>query len=369
MWRSEYGIPVRNLWVLLAYASDLAVFLDRVDVGLDDAAELPDVLARLLIEAVERRLQRNLSRGYESRQAIISRVRGRIDWLETLTGMQLERGRIACRFEEQTFDTPRNRYVRAALVAMAAGVRNKKVGSDCRRLAKRLHLLGVGTIRPTRRELSRDQIASHQSDDRLMVSVARIALDLVLPNEASGSVASSRLSRDEALLRSIFEKAVAGFYKHEFHGRDGWKVHPQSWMDWDVISSSTGAHALLPRMKPDLKLDKGIERRIVMDTKFTNVLTPRMHGGDSFKSEHIYQLYAYLRSQADRKTDPLSRIAEGILLYPSVDRDLDEFVIVQGQKIRFATVDLMQPATALLNRLRSLLETPLEQATKREPED
>jgi 5-methylcytosine-specific restriction enzyme subunit McrC len=270
--------------------------------------------------------------------------------------MQLERGRIACRFEDLTFDTPRNRFVRAALSVMAVRVLNSKIEADCRRLATQLHLLGVGTIRPTRQQLSRDQIASHQSDDRFMVSIARLALDFVLPSESAGTTAVSRLDRDEVLLRRIFEKAVAGFYRHEFHGRDGWKIHPQGWIDWDVSSSSTGARALLPRMKPDLKLDKGLERRIVMDTKFTNVLTPRMHGGDAFKSENIYQLYAYLRSQAGRREDPLSSIAEGILLYPSVDSDLDEFVTIQGHRIRFATVNLAQSATVLLARLRSLLE-------------
>lgn len=212
-WRSHVGIPVRNMWVLLAYAADLAVFRDRFDGELDDAAELPDVLARLLTEVVERRLRRNLSRTYEPRRASLSRVRGRIDWLETLTGMQLERGRIACRFEDLTLDTARNRLVRAALDAMAVQVMDRKTAADCRRLASQLHVLGVGTIHPTRQELSRDQIANHQSDDRFMVAVAHLALNLVLPSEADGTAAVSRLDRDEALLRRIFEKAIAGFYR------------------------------------------------------------------------------------------------------------------------------------------------------------
>jgi len=131
------------MWVLLAYAADLAVFRDRFDGELDDAAELPDVLARLLTEVVERRLRRNLSRTYEPRRASLSRVRGRIDWLETLTGMQLERGRIACRFEDLTLDTARNRLVRAALDAMAVQVMDRKTAADCRRLASQLHVLAL----------------------------------------------------------------------------------------------------------------------------------------------------------------------------------------------------------------------------------
>src|SRR4051812_19957646 len=101
-WHSQTGIPVRNLWMLLVYASDLARFLDPLDVQADGDAELPDLLARLLVAVVERRLRRSLSRGYQARRDVLSRVRGRIDWLETETGLLLRRGRVACRYEDLT---------------------------------------------------------------------------------------------------------------------------------------------------------------------------------------------------------------------------------------------------------------------------
>jgi 5-methylcytosine-specific restriction enzyme subunit McrC len=57
-------IPVRNLWLLLLYASDLARFGDRFDAAVEESPDLPDLVARLLCFAVEHRLRRNLSRGY-----------------------------------------------------------------------------------------------------------------------------------------------------------------------------------------------------------------------------------------------------------------------------------------------------------------
>ena len=41
--------------------------------------------------------------------------RGRVDALRTERRHLLQRGKIACSFDELTTDTPRNRYVRAAL--------------------------------------------------------------------------------------------------------------------------------------------------------------------------------------------------------------------------------------------------------------
>ena len=117
-------IPVRNLWLLMLYASDLFRMMGTDRVQLEQAPDhLPDIVAEILAHAVERRLRRNLSLGYQPRRAILDRVRGRIDLLPTESRQLLKRGKVACSFEELTIDTPRNRYVRGALDSIAPLVR------------------------------------------------------------------------------------------------------------------------------------------------------------------------------------------------------------------------------------------------------
>ncbi|MGI4746201.1 MAG: 5-methylcytosine-specific restriction endonuclease system specificity protein McrC [Janthinobacterium lividum] len=356
-WRSHGGIPVRNLWMLLIYASDLASFRDALEADVDGDVELGDLLARLLVVVVERRLRRSLSRGYEDRRRALPRVRGRIDWLETESGMLLRRGQVMCRYEDLTHDTPRNRLVRAALEAAAYQVSNSEVARDCRRMARLLAQSGVSEGRPSRAEMSRDQLARHDADDRLMVAVARLALDLVLPSEAPGKrTTATSLERDEALLRSIFERAVAGLYRHELHGRNGWKISPQKTLRWQVENATAGVAGRLPRMAADIVLQHG-PRRIILDTKFTNALKPRPHGGFGFVSAHIYQLYAYLRSQSGAG-DTVADAAEGVLLYPAVDEVLDEAVMIQGHRLRFVAVDLSAPSAMLREALLDVVREP-----------
>ncbi|MGU3420815.1 5-methylcytosine-specific restriction endonuclease system specificity protein McrC [Methylobacterium sp. D54C] len=346
-WRSHVGIPVRNLWMLLVYAADLAGFLDRADADVDEETELPELLAILLATVVERRLRRSLSRGYLMTAATLPRVRGRIDWLSTESGSLLRRGLVACRFEEMTNDTPRNRLVRAALERMAAVVPKPDLSRRCGALARTLAAQGVGGKRPTRSESSRDQVARQDAEDRLMVAVATMALDLLVPAEAAGGVQLTRLDRDERLLRRIFEKAVAGFYRHEL-GRAR-NVRVQHGLGWDIAVPTPGLAALLPGMQADVVLESA-GHRIVIDTKFTGILTSRPYGGESFKSPHLYQMYAYLRSQAGRG-DARSDVAEGVLLHPSLDRHIDESVTIQGHRVRFATVDLARPGADVRARL------------------
>ena len=67
--------------------------------------------------------------------------------------------------------------------------------------------------------------------------------------------------------------------------------------------------------------------------------------------------YAYLRSQAGRG-NPLADHAEGLLLHPSVGREVDETAVIQGHPIRFATVDLTGTGTTIRQRLLNVV-TPI----------
>lgn len=357
-WSSQAGIPVRNLWLLLAYASGLARFLDPVGTEVDEDAELPDVLGRVLVAAVERRLRRGLSRGYEVRLAALNRVRGRIYWLSTETAQLLSKGKIACRYDDLTHDTPRNRLIVAALLAAGKTVKSRELARQSLGYAQMLVDVGVTPVRPSRFEMSRERFGRNDEHDEVVVRTAELILDMKLPSENAGDGRISRLDHDEILLRQIFEKAVAGFYLLELHGRDGWKVRKQPVVDWHGTEATDGLCSILPNMHLDVVLEKYASRRIVMDTKFTGILKPRRHGGMGLKSAHIYQIYSYIRSQAGYD-DVLADQAEGILLHPAIDGTLDEAVTIQGHRIRFVTVDLAAEASVIQERLREIVLVPV----------
>ena len=141
-------IPVRNLWLLMLYASDLFRTRGIGKVGLEDSPDdLPDLVAEILAHAVEQRQRRHLSQGYRAREAVLNRVRGRIDVLKTERHQLLARGLVACRFDELTIDTPRNRFVRAALESICRIVRRQDVAHRCRSLAAGMKGQGVSALR------------------------------------------------------------------------------------------------------------------------------------------------------------------------------------------------------------------------------
>ena len=350
-------IPVRNLWLLMLYASDIYRQLDASgDRSFENNPDdLPDLVAEILSHEVERRLRRNLSYGYRYRHEVLGRVRGRIDHLQTETHQLLQRGMVACRFDELTIDTPRNRYVRSALEMISKFVRRNDLAHQCRSLVGSLRRLGVVGERPGREETSVERYGRHDAVDRKMVDAARLAFEMAIPTEQIGSRHLPLPDRDINWIRRLYEKGVAGFYDVVL-SRSGWRVYPGTMLRWPTTDMSPRIAEILPTMRTDIVLEHADEnRRIVIDTKFNAVLSKGWYRNEGIRSGYMYQIYAYLRSQ-EKRDDPLSFQAEGMFLHPSVGEMLNEWVTIQGHRIRFATVDLSAETKTIRSQLLDVVK-------------
>lgn len=348
-------IPVRNLWLLMLYASDLFRTGGAKAVALEDNPDdLPDLVAELLAHAVEARQRRRLSLDYLVREGVLNRVRGRIDMLRTERHQLLSRGLVACRFDELSIDTPRNRFVRAALETIARIVSRKDLAHRCRALANGMKAMGVSGQAPTRAQMSMDRFGRNDAEDRFMVAAAQLAFDLALPTEALGANVLALPDREEVWVRRLFERAVGGFYDVTLRVQ-GWQVKCGGMLNWQVEDKTVGIDRILPSMCTDVVLDHpGTGRRIVIDTKFNAIITRGWYREETLRSGYVYQIYAYLRSQVGQG-DPMADGASGLLLHPAIGDMVDETVVIQGQRIRFATVDLGAEPCEIRGQFRRLV--------------
>ena len=350
-------IPVRNLWLLMLYASNQLRHLGPRGIELEENPEkIPDLIAELLADAVENRIRRNLSFGYEPKFEIRSRVRGRIGHLYTARHQLMSKGKIACDFDELTVDTPRNRLVYSALKTASRIAGDSKVSKRCSALSNTLIAMGVSATNLGRPTVPINQFGRNDAGDRQMVELARLIFDLKLPTEDIGSNRIFAPDREETWIRKLYEKAVLGFYDLKLSNQ-GWRVSGGKRLEWQMEEPSAEISSIFPGMEADIVLDRlDLSHRIVIDTKFTSILTQNRWGSDRLKSGHIYQIYTYLRSQVGGN-DPLVSDASGMLLYPSVGEVIDESVMIQNHKIRFATVDLTSDPSSIQDRLLEVIFT------------
>ncbi len=349
-------IPVRNIWLLMLYASELFRVHGTAQHGVEkNPDDIPDLVAEILAFEVERRIRRRLTFGFQARTAIVKRVRGRIDMLATERHQLLSRGSVACRFSELTIDTPRNRFVRSALESIARLVARSGLAHRCRLLARGLRSQGVVGTAPTPIEMSASRFGLNDSHDQLMIAAARLAVELSLPLEGAATHLQSSVDREKHWIRRLFEQAIGGFYQVALAETD-WRVRRGVQFNWQISHRSAGIDSILPSMRTDIVLDNAmLARRIVVDTKFAAILSKGWYREESLRSQYLYQIYAYLRSQAGSE-DSLFTRAEGLLLHPAISFSVDESVVIQGHSIRFATIDLAASASTFRMHLLRLLE-------------
>jgi 5-methylcytosine-specific restriction enzyme subunit McrC len=223
----------------------------------------------------------------------------------------------------------------------------RKIAHDLQITAQRMG--GISDIRLERSAFARVQLHRNSAYYDLVLKVAALAFDCLLPDPISGTLAFQDILRDERKMAKVFEHFVRNFYRSE---QSAFDVLPLS-ISWDAEPISVTGAGRLPSMITDVYLE-GPVRRIIIDTKYyANSLQKSFHGSESYHSGNLYQLFAYLKNAAG--ADERFASCEGMLLYPQVGEALLESYEVQGHPITIATIDLAQPWRKISDDLLQLV--------------
>jgi 5-methylcytosine-specific restriction enzyme subunit McrC len=202
--------------------------------------------------------------------------------------------------------------------------------------------------------MAADQIGRNEAADLLMVSLARMAFETLIPSEQAGGTTAYKADTSPHLVRRLFEKAVANALRMELEPQ-GWQVRAGRKLLWPINSASSNVLSYLPGMQTDIELTHHAQKRkVVIDTKFTHIFAATQYRDEVLKSGYLYQLYTYLRTQEEQVLEKGWK-SEGMLLHPQVDGVIDEHIDLQGHRMRFKTIDLKCSAQDLEIQLRNCL--------------
>jgi 5-methylcytosine-specific restriction enzyme subunit McrC len=345
---TEYGIPIRNLWHMLLYAWNevpLNALRGWMMAEVESAPTLDTLLASVLTKLMQQRLRIGLGHDYINQERSLQRIRGRINFRQSLKQRTLDRGQLICEFQGYSANSPKNQIIRTTLARLIKvgqfGPENSSVIEVQQRLRRLIQDLdGIDFIELTP-ELIRRQLLAQSANDhdyRLMLAICDLILQRTMPSGPPGHATAivPVLNHEVLVLYKIYERFVSNFYRIHLKG---WEVNAQKRLDWHAKEASEH----LPLMIPDLILqEKSSGQMLILDTKFTaHSLVENQWGKSVYDSSHLYQIYAYLKSQED--LSEVYRAASGILLYPAVDQRFSEKFKLQGHVIRIESVDLAAP--------------------------
>lgn len=341
------NIPITNLYYLLCYSWSRLDEGDLIDIDLERHDRLINLLAHVLHKGVSRLFRRGMDQVYEENGEETSRPRGRFDFSESLKAPLLAKNRLFCWYEELTKNALHNQIILTTIHSLCR----------CPELDGRLrhqlsvtakHFSGISTISLRAEHFRRVQLHRNNGSYRFLLNVCELFFSSLIPDGSTGTYRFQDFTRDEVKMRRVFQEFVFNFYKME--QRD-FRVSSEM-LKWDVSSLSEGTSAFLPDMRTDVCLDSPT-RKIVIECKYTPTLLQSYWGSSTFRSEHLYQLFSYLKHF--EKLGGRHLACEGLLLYPSASKSLDSVFVTQGHPVRVATLDLTESWTSIRTRLFSFL--------------
>lgn len=344
-------IPIKNLYYIFCYAWANFPGGGMAEVGKDDAPDLQNLFAKLLIENLHRIIRRGVARGYVSREEDLKGPRGRLLLDEMIKRQTLLRGEAACQFDELQTDILKNQIVKATAKMLERSPNVEKsyrheLGSLVRRLD------AVSDIRLSSSAFRRVQIFRNDRSYAVLMKLCEFVFQAALPEENGAGAGFADVLDDEVIMSAVFEDFLRNFFVHE---QSEFAVSRDQYY-WDAISFTESGSSLLPVMQTDIVL-RSASRTIVADAKYyKETLKGRDRSTPKLISANLYQIFTYLHHARIR--EPAKRI-DGMLIYPSVGYEVREDYEVAGNLIRIATVDLDRDWAAIHQSLLNLTRDDL----------
>jgi len=341
-------IPIRNLYYLLCYAWDSLGSTDLVDVGSLEGSDARELLARMLHEGISRAIRRGLERDYVTLTADLRGVRGKIDLAETAKRFLSRRGELCCRFDEMTAAAPLNIVIKAAARELASC---RAVDDALRiRLKDLVALLHEVPDRPLTRDLiQRVVLHRNNAHHRFLLHVCRLIHACLMPDSAAGGERLRDFAGDDQQMGKLFESFVRNFLARE---QKTFQVGSRKFR-WSTESAPVGDCAL-PEMKTDISLTRD-DREAVVETKFVGDPFPARFGRPTVRSDHLYQLFAYLRNSR-RGRGEQAPVPLGVLLYASTGIMRSLTTTIDGHPVWVRALDLDRPWPEIRGALLGLAE-------------
>jgi 5-methylcytosine-specific restriction enzyme subunit McrC len=327
-------IPIQNIYYLLSYAWNKLDERSIVSVEKTDCNRVLDLFAKILSNGMRHILRRGLDRGYIPQTEMTGRLRGRIDFVTSLRPIILRSSTLYCEYDELSYDILHNQIVRTTINRV---LRDNELDEAIRAELCFIDskLRHISLIPLTKKHFRLVQLHSNNFFYDFLLKVCELIFDNLLISEEDGSCKFRDFLQDDKAMGRLFEEFVRNFLKMEQSQFDvGCEI-----INWQAEAIGMTSTDFLPTMRTDVSLTSPT-RKIIIDTKYYARALQTYFDKETIHSANLYQLFAYLDNL--EPVDKWEKPCEGILLYPTTDKELDLRYNIKGHTVSIRTINLNQ---------------------------
>lgn len=286
-----------------------------------------NLLSAILIQGVTQLVKGGFVRDYINYSESLPLVRGRININSTLKEQSLIKRQIVCDYDQFSENIIMNQIIKSTMKSLfISPYVSKKYKIKFKMLLR--NFVSIDGI--DLRQVSWNRIRYNRNNKRyrLIINICRLINTGLIANEEQGSNKFPSFIKDDAMAK-LYEKFVLNFYKHEL---DNVKIYSPL-INWQLDEKSDSS--FLPVMKTDIVLEKK-NKMLIIDTKYYRKTLLRSYYGQNKRlfSNNLYQIFSYVKNMEYEGE------VSGMLLYPTVNYDLDKRYIMSGNNIYVKTVNL-----------------------------
>lgn len=339
-------IPIKNIYYMLCYAWDRLNEKDIILVDNTEGNNLLDLFARVMVNGLNYLIKRGLDRRYLCVNDDISFIRGKIDFNNSIKTLQWVNGRMSCEYDDLSHNVLHNQIIKTTIEQL---IKHKGLSDELKDGLLNLYkyFRYIDTIKLNKKVFKEVQINRNNQYYDFLLKVCETIYDNLLIDENTGQSKFKEFERDPKQMAYLFENFVRNFYKRELKGC---KVYREN-INWDTDDDNT-FNEYLPQMQTDISIETD-SKKIIIDTKFYKDTFTYYMDSKKLISSNLYQIFAYIKNIEAK--GGLNTNAEGILLYPMVNQQIDYDYLIQGHKIMIRTVDLNQEWRLIHKRLIDII--------------
>ncbi len=338
---------IKNIYYMLCYAF---VSLDRKDfknIATERFDNIHNLFAAILAKGISSQIKHGLYKQYIDHSENVSIVRGKINMPETIRNSVNRRTQIACDYDVMSENNIFNQILKStAKILLCSNDVNKKYKTELKRCI--LYFSDINEISPKAIPWGKIQFQRNNNSYRMLLGLCQLIIEGMLLTDEEGN---QRLASfiDNQKIHRLYEKFILEYYRKEYP-----QLHPSpSQIKWVL---DDGERSLLPTMQSDIMLSRGNEV-LIIDAKFYAHITQKKYDVETLRSDHIYQIFAYVKNK-DAEFKRRDHAVSGMLLYAATEEGVqpDVSYIMTGNRISTKTLDLNCEFTQISEKLNRIIE-------------
>lgn len=339
-------IPIRNVYFLLSYAWDLISRGNEKTLGTDNFTNASNLFAKLIDVTLEHLVKKGFANDYISKVESIAGIKGRLDLTSSIKTGSIVNGKAICEFDEHGTDHLVNQIIKATILLL---LKQKDLNESNIDLLKKslIRFHHISDIKLHRSAFSTVKLNNNNRHYRFVLELCRLVCESLIVSSESREVLLTNFMDDNLKMDRVFEKFVKNFYS--YHLRDCSVSSPI--YEWAIESTDNLFIQGIPELRTDVVIESS-DKRIIIDAKFyLEAMKQTLGGGFKFRRDHLSQLMEYMRTAQNRSP----KKTYGMLLYPTVDSDINTTGNIENFTVKIATIDLFKNWDEIEQKLLSLV--------------